>query len=109
MTPAQYPGYKAGQEAAARLPSDIAKETNPQIQAGKVRVAAAEGQARANIEAQTLRGYNAAVANVPPHLVAPASAAASKAGEDYANSKSISDRMAAMMTEAAEAMSSPTR
>ena len=34
---------------------------------------------------------------MPPHLIAPATAAATKAGEDYAQAKSVSDRLAAMM------------
>lgn len=76
---------------------EIAVNTNPQIQAGKVQVAAAEGAAKASVEAASARGSNAALASVPAHLVAPASAAANKAGEDYAQSKSVSDRLSAMM------------
>jgi hypothetical protein len=83
--------------ALNRVTQDIAVATNPQIQQGKINVAAAEGAARANIEAQVARGSNAALATVPPHLVAPASAAATKAGEDYAQAKSVSDRLAAVM------------
>ncbi|HZW05400.1 MAG TPA: hypothetical protein VFF58_00700 [Candidatus Nitrosotalea sp.] len=88
---------KQAAEQVGAIEKDIAVASNPQIQAGKVAVATAEGQARANIEAQTARGSNAALAEVPPHLVAPASAAATKAGEDYAQSKSVSDRLQAMM------------
>ncbi len=72
---------QAGRIAAAEAPTRIA-------------TAQAEGAARANIEAQVARGSNAAVAQVPPHLVAPATAAATKAGEDYAQAQSVSQRMA---------------
>lgn len=82
--PKQYAGWKAKQVSQAEAPVRIA-------------TAQAEGAARANIEAQMARGSNAALANVPPHLVAPATAAASKAGEDYAQAKSVSDRLSAMM------------
>jgi hypothetical protein len=76
---------------------DITVATNPQIQQGRVDVATAEGRARANIEAQVARGSDAALANVPPHLVGPATAAASKAGDDYAQAQSVSQRLKAMM------------
>ena len=88
---------KSGFQNALGIQKDIATATNPQIQAGKVAVATAEGQARANVEAQMARGSNAALANVPPHLIGPASTAATKAGEDYAQSQSVSDRLQAMM------------
>jgi hypothetical protein len=71
--------------------------TNPQIQQGKIAVATAEGQARANVEAQMARGANAALAQVPPHLIAPATEAATKAGTDYAQAESVSQRLNAMM------------
>jgi len=80
-----------------RVTQDIQVGTNPQIQQGKVNVAAAEGQARANVEAAAARGSNAALAQVPPHLVGPASAAANKAGEDYAQAQSVTQRLNAMM------------
>jgi hypothetical protein len=79
------------------IQKDIAVNTNPQIQQGKVAVATAEGAARANIEAQQARGSNAALAQVPPHLVAPATQAADKAGQDYAQSQSVNQRLQAMM------------
>jgi hypothetical protein len=82
--PENYPAWKAQQEAIA---------TGPQ----KIAVAQAEGQARANIEAQVARGSNAALAQVPPHLVAPASAAAVKVGEDFAQAQSVTSRLNAMM------------
>jgi hypothetical protein len=82
---------------ASQQVGGIEKEINPQVQAGKVKVAAAEGAARANVEAQFARGSNAALANVPPHLVAPASSAATKAGEDYAQAQSVTQRLQQMM------------
>lgn len=88
---------KQAAEQVGAVEKDVAVATNPQIQAGKVAVATAEGQARANIEAATARGSNAALAQVPPHLVAPASAAATKAGEDYAQAQSVTQRLNAMM------------
>jgi len=75
----------------------IEKETSPAVQAGKIAVATAEGQARANIEAATARGSNAALAQVPPHLVGPATAASTKAGEEYAQAQSVTQRLQAMM------------
>ena len=63
----------------------------------RIATAQAEGIARANVEAQMARGSSAALAQVPPHLVAPAAAAATKAGEDYAQAQSVSQRMAAIM------------
>src|SRR5215469_15379398 len=75
----------------------IEKETNPQVQAGKVAVSTAEGIARANVEAQIARGSNAALANVPPHLVSAATADATKAGTEFAASQSVSQRLTAMM------------
>lgn len=71
-------------EGQQKIAQDVAVASNPAIQQGKVDVAKAEGEARANIEAQTARGSNAALANVPPHLVAPATQEATKLGVDYA-------------------------
>ena len=84
-------------EAASSEIGAIEKETNPQVQANKVATAKAEGEARANIEAQTARGSQAALATVPVHLVAPATAAAEKANKEFADAKSVSDRMNATM------------
>jgi hypothetical protein len=80
-----------------QVAKDVAVATNPQIQQGKVQVAAAEGAAKAAQEAKTARGSNAALAQVSPHLVGPASAAANKAGEDYAQAQSVTQRLNAMM------------
>jgi hypothetical protein len=85
--PSEWPAYKAKQDAIATAPEKIA-------------VARAEGEARANIEAQVARGSNAAVAQVPPHLVAPAVSAATKAGEDFAQAQSVTQRLNAMMDSA---------
>lgn len=79
------------------LAKEISVQTNPRIQAGKVAVATAEGQARANIEAAMARGANAALANVPPHLIPQATTAATKAGEDYAQAQSVNQRLQEMM------------
>lgn len=89
-----------GFQSALGVQKDVAVATNPLVQQGKINVAAAEGQARANTEAQVARGSNAALAQVPPHLVAPATAAATKAGEDYDQAKSVTDRLKAMMEDA---------
>jgi hypothetical protein len=78
----------------------VRMQTNPQIQQGKVQVAAAEGAARANVEAQAARGSDAALAMVPPHLVAPATAAATKAGEDYAQAQSVTQTLQQMLAAA---------
>jgi hypothetical protein len=92
-TPADYQQFKVNQGVQA----DVQKQTDPRVQQGKIQVAAAEGQARANIEAQIARGSDAALAQVPPHLVAPATAAATKAGTDYAQAQSVSQSIAEMM------------
>jgi hypothetical protein len=116
----QYEKGKTDPNSPLYAPSDaaIAMGTAPrtaQIQAGKaaqagrvaqaeapVRIATAqaEGIARANVEAQVGRGSNAALAEVPPHLIGPATAAATKAGEDYAQANSVSQRIAEMMNDA---------
>ena len=93
-TPADYQQFKVDQGVQA----DVQKQTNPLVQQGKINVAAAEGSdSTANIEAQIARGSDAALAQVPPHLVAPATAAATKAGTDYAQAQSVSQRIAEMM------------
>ena len=94
------PGGGLSPATGQKVLQDIAVQTNPQIQQGKVNVATAEGIARANIEAQIARGSNASLAMVPPHLVAPATAAATKAGEDYAQAQSVSQRLQAIMDDA---------
>lgn len=82
------------------LNKDIAVATNPQIQRGKVQVAAAEGQARANVEAAAARGSNAALAQVPVHLIAPAAAAGAKAGEDFATANQAAQNLSDFLREA---------
>jgi hypothetical protein len=88
---------KQAAEQVGAVEKDVQVATNPQIQQGKVQVAAAEGAARANVEAAMARGSNAALAQVPPNLIAPASEAAKKAGDDYAQAQSVSQRLQAMM------------
>jgi hypothetical protein len=94
-------GAKAALKQAAdqvgAVEKDVQVATNPQIQQGKEQVAAVEGASRANVEAAMARGSNAALAQVPPHLIGPATAAATKAGEDFAQAQSVSDRLQAMM------------
>ncbi|HVW77980.1 MAG TPA: hypothetical protein VHB45_10235 [Alloacidobacterium sp.] len=85
-TPADYQQFKVDQGVQAA----VAKETNPAVQRSKVQVAAAEGAARANMDAQIARGSNGALAQVPPHLVTQAADAATKAGQDYASAMQTS-------------------
>ena len=80
-----------------KVTQDIAIGTNPQIQAGKVAVATAEGEARANVEARMARGSNAALANVPPHLVAPATADATKADQQFTQAQQAGNEMQSMV------------
>jgi ElaB/YqjD/DUF883 family membrane-anchored ribosome-binding protein len=91
------PGGGLSPDTQQQVQKDIAVATNPQIQAGKVQVSAAEGIARANVEHQIATNGQAALAKVPTHLVAPATEAAIKAGTEYAQAKSVSDRLSAMM------------
>jgi hypothetical protein len=91
------PGGGLSPESQQQVQKDAAVATNPQVQAGKVAVAQAEGIARANVEHQIAVGGQAALAKVPTHLVAPATEGAIKAGTEYAQAKSVSDRLAAMM------------
>lgn len=87
-------------EGQQHVNEEIAVNTDPRYQAGKEAVAAAEGVARANTEAAAARGSNAALAKVPKALIAPADAAATKAGEDYAQAQSVTQRLNAMMDSA---------
>ena len=80
-----------------QVKKDVAVASNPQIQAGKVAVAEAEGRTRAAVEHQIAVGGQAALANVPTHLIPKATDDAIKAGTDYAQAKSVSDRLQAMM------------
>ncbi len=52
-------GAQKAIDAASAQIGAIEKETNPTVQANKIATATAEGQARANIEAQSARGSNA--------------------------------------------------
>lgn len=82
------------QQGEAKQAAQKAAAESAATEGSRVRVAAAEGAARANIEAQIARGSNAALSQVPPHLIGPATSAATKAGEDYAQAQSITQRMA---------------
>lgn len=88
------------QEQIAGIEKDIAVNTNPQIQSGKVAVAAAEGRARADIENRQARGDDPDVKDVPARQVQAARAAALKADNDFAQSNSVSSRLQAMMDDA---------
>jgi hypothetical protein len=79
------------------LSRQISLATNPQVQQAKIAVANAEGAARASRDASIARGSNAALTNVPPHLVQAVSAEAQKAADDYAQSRMVSDNIAAVM------------
>jgi hypothetical protein len=79
------------------LQKQIDFATDPRVQQSRIDVASAEGRARASLDADISRGSNAALAKVPPHLVPAATAAATKASQEYADAKSVSDRMAATM------------
>jgi hypothetical protein len=83
-TPSDYAAAKAGMVAAAEQPY-------------KIETARVEGEARANIEHQMAVQGQAALANVPTHLVGPATEKAIAAGTEYAQAKAVTDRLAAMM------------
>lgn len=53
--------------------------------------------AQISVQSALTKGSNAALANVPPHLVAPATEAATKAGADYAQAQSVTQRLQEMM------------
>lgn len=80
--------------------NSIEKEINPQVQAGKVKVARAEGQARADIAAAQARGSDAALSEVPPHLVPPATKDYAKAGEEFATAHQASQNLHDFLAEA---------
>ena len=80
-----------------RVSQEVAIQTNPDVQAGKVAVATAEANARAAADAAAARNGNEALANVPKNLIGPATGAAEKANKEYADAKSVSDRMNATM------------
>ena len=63
----------------------------------KIQQAVAQGQAVALMQQKIAEGSNAALAGVPAHLVAPATEAAAKAGTDFAQAQSVSQRLSAMM------------
>lgn len=91
---------KAAGQQVGSVEKDIAVATNPQIQAGKVAIATAEGVARANTEAAAARGNDPAVADVPAHQVLPAKADFQKANSDYAQNQAVTQRLNAMMNAA---------
>ena len=116
LAAAKTPGAKAEstiqQQQAAMTPGERALQPNLYYQAAqgtpgaqsalnletrqKVGVARAEGQARLDLQRQAMGGQGA-LANVAPHLVPAATAAATKAGEDYAQAQSVTQRLNDMM------------
>lgn len=70
------------------------------VQPLMIQRSAAEGAARATVEAQAARGSNAAIANVPKELIEPAVTAATKAGTEYAQAQSVSQTIKDMMADA---------
>lgn len=89
-----YPAYKAAQTSQAELPAEIAKATNPQIlQAEEQKSAAAAvaaEKARESLNPSALVG-------VAPNLVPAATAAATKAGNDYSQAQQAADDMQSMV------------
>lgn len=83
---------KAIAEAAAQV-GQIEKETNPKVQQFRVQTAAAQGKAQADVKAAAARGSNAALAEVPEHLVVPATKDYAKAGEEFASAHQASQNL----------------
>jgi hypothetical protein len=81
---------KANDEAG-----DIAKQTNPLVQQGKIAVSAAEGKAHAaaTIAAQQAQYAGTPMANVPPHLVQAAATDYKKATDDHDGAVQAADDM----------------
>jgi len=78
--PDQFAAHQAQQDAAARLPYQVQAEIDKQVAMQKLNPAA--------------------VATVQPHLVAPATAAFAKAGEEYATAYQASQNMMDFLNEA---------
>lgn len=109
-TAADYPAWKAQQIGQTQ----IATQTSPEALQGAAKKAAAEESARINVQnspaavqgaankakavqAAIASGSGAALANVPPHLVPAATAAAQKAGEAYSQAEQAADDMKSMI------------
>ena len=110
--PSEFPAFKERQTAAA----SVAAQTSPQALQAKAQLASTESNARIAAEnsptavqgaankalavqkaVASAGGANAPLANVPPHLVAPAAAAANKAGTDFSQALQGADDMQSMI------------
>jgi hypothetical protein len=80
-----------------RVTQAIQIATNPQVQAARLEVAKAGAEARAALADREARGSDPALANVPKGLVSKAAGAAEKAGQEHAQSLSVTQRLNAMM------------
>lgn len=82
-------------DAQEKIQADVAaRKAEQPLEIAK---AVAQGQAVALMQQKIAEGSGAALAGVPAHLVAPATAAANKAGTDYAQAQSVSERLKEMM------------
>ena len=79
------------------LSKEIAAQTNPQVQRTKIATAMAEGRGRQEIEHEFAVGGDQAVQNVATNQIPAARADAKKAGDDYAQAQSVSQRLQEMM------------
>lgn len=111
MSASDYPGWKEKQTAQASQ----AAQTSPAAIQGAAKKASAEEAARLGqqnspaavqgaadkavaVQKATTGGAQAALANVPPHLVGPATAAAQKAGENFTQAQQAADDMDSMVS-----------
>lgn len=76
---------------------DLAQTQKDTITQANLNQAKAEGEARAAIELRYAQGANPALAGVPAKMIAPASAAAEKAGEAYNQATQAGDDMQSMV------------
>lgn len=77
---------------ANKWPNDAAHR-----EMARAQIAKRAPSAKVEIDTGAARGSNAALANVPPHLIAQATSAAEKAALDRAQSKMVSENIAAIM------------
>ena len=94
---ADYAQHVEDQKRAGAVSQAVQEATNPQIQGSKIAVANAMAQGKSNIETTAAQGANPALATVPKSQIGPATSAAEKANKEYADAKSVSDRMNATM------------
>ena len=99
---ATYKASTAAKTTAAETPAKVqqAQQVETATQPIKVGTAGAEESARLAAQQKSAAGSNAALASVPPKLVAPATEAAQKAGNDYAQAQSVAQRLQQMMDDA---------